>query len=175
MDSAVRQGQHSVKDLEKKINESLLSALHTLHTAQLDISLYLLHHNTQDIRRDPLSGNGLDEVYSMYEERANECRRLWMKVRALSEKRISTTGPAESFPSGSRLDLQTSVSPLEYQSTPDEDELGGARRNDRVAIMDVDPADVEQDNPRLSTSPADPHPPVPKNKVCPCLFQTKLC
>ena len=175
MDFAVRQGQHSVKDLEKKINESLLSTLHTLHTAQLDISLYLLHYNTQDIRHDPLSSNGLDEVYSMYEERANECQRLWMKVWALSEQQISATGPAESFPSGSRLDLRTLVSPLEYQSTPDKDELGGAWRNDQIAIIDVDPVDVEQDNLWLSTSPADPHPPVPKTKVCPCLFQTKLC
>jgi hypothetical protein len=95
--------QSGPKDLEGRIGGYLVTALRTLSSLNLDISLYLLHH-TQNARRDPLCGNGLDEAYTMYEERANECRRLWMKVRAVSERRASITGAADSSPSRSRLD-----------------------------------------------------------------------
>lgn len=174
MDSAGCKDQCSTEDLEQRIRDYLFSALRTLHSLHLDISVYLLHHKAQNVRRDPLSGNGLDDLYTMYEERANECRRLWMKVRAVSEQRTSTTGAADSFPSGSRPNLETSLSPLEYQSAPDEDEPAGAQTNDQVTAMDVDPVKVEQDLPRLPTPAANLHPPKPKNKVRPRSFQIKL-
>jgi len=174
MDSAGRKDQCSFEDLETRIRDYLFSALRTLHSLHLDISVYLLHHNAQNVHRDPLSGNGLDDLYTMYEERANECRRLWMKVRAVSEQRTSTTRAADSFPSGSRSDLETSLSPLKYQSAPCEDEPAGPRRNDQVTPMDVDPVKVEQDLPRLPTPAADPHPPKPKTKVRPRSFRVKL-
>ena len=173
MDSAGREDQCGTEDLEKRIRDYLFSALRTLHSLHLDIAMYLLHHN-QDVRRDPLSGNGLDDIYTMYEERANECRRLWMKVRALSEQRASTTGAAESSPSGFRSDLETSLSPLDYQSALGEDEPARAQRSDKVTPMDVDPVKVEQDLPRLPTPAADPRPPKPKTKVRPRSFQIKL-
>jgi len=164
MDSAGRKDQCSAEVLEKRIRDYLLSALRTLHSLHLDISMYLLHHNVQNVRRDPLIGNGLDDIYTMYEERANECRRLWMKVRAVSEQRTSTTGAAGSFPSGSHSDPETSLSPFEYQSALGEDGSAGAQRNEP---MDVDPVKVEQDLPRPPTPATDPHPPKQKTKVRP--------
>ena len=112
-------------------------------------------------------------IYSIPLTQGKYCNTTTFGVKAVVLHSI--TGPAELFPSGSHLDLWTSVSPLKYQSMPGEDEPGGAQRNDRVALMDVDPVDVEQDNLQLSMSLADPHPPAPKTKVYPCLFQTKLC
>jgi hypothetical protein len=67
--------QPSPKNLEGRIRSHLVTTLRTLSSLNLDISPYLLHH-TQNARCDPLYGNGLDEAYTMYVERANECRRL---------------------------------------------------------------------------------------------------
>ena len=168
-----RKDQPGAEDLEERIGNYLVTALRTLSSLNLDISLYLLHH-TQNVRRDPLGENGLDEAYTMYEERANECRRLWMRVRAVSEKRASITGTTDSSPSKSRSDLETSPSPLEYQSAIDEDESTGAQENDQVVPMDVDPVRAERAPLRPSTPTVDLHPPKPKPKVRPCLLQIKL-
>jgi len=157
MYSAGREYQPSPEDLEERIRSYLVTALRTLSSLNLDISLYLLHHN-QDIRRDPLGEGGLDDAYTMYEERSNECRRLWMKVRAVSEKRTSVTGAVDPSPSKPRLDLKTSLSPLEYQSAPKEDEPAGTKKNNQVVPMDVDPVKAEQ---------VDLRPPKPKPKVRP--------
>ena len=167
MDSAGCEDQRSVEDLEKTLENRLFSAFSTIHALQLDISMYLLHHNAQGVRRNPLSGNMLDDIYIAYEERANDCRRLWMKVRAMPEQRASTMGVAGSSLSGSRSDLETSPSPLEHRSALGEDELAGAQKNDQVTPMDVD-------LPRLPKPAADPHPPKPTTKVCPRSFRIKL-
>ena len=163
----------SAEDLEERIRSYLVTALRTLSSLNLDISLYLLHH-TQDVRRDPFGGNGLDEVYTMYEERANECRRLWMKIRAASEKRASITGAADSSPSKSRLNLETPLSLLEYRSALDEDEPAGAQGNNQVTPMDVDPVKVGRNLPRPQTPAVDSRPPKQKPKVRPCLLQIEL-
>ena len=138
----------SPEELERRIKGYLLAALRALNPLQLDISLYLLHHG-QNARRDPFGGNDLDEVYAMYEERANNCRRLWMKLRVSSEKQASLTKAAgNSPPSGSRPSLERSSSPSEYQSALDEDELAEARADSHVKPMDVDPVEAEPDVPR---------------------------
>jgi hypothetical protein len=74
--------QPSPKGAEGRIESYLVTALRTLSSLSLDISLHPLHH-TQDARRDPLCGYGPGGAYNMYEERANEYRRLWVKVRAV--------------------------------------------------------------------------------------------
>jgi len=165
MSSDEPQGEPSPKELEQRIKGYLLAALRALSPLQLDISLYLLHHG-QNARRDPFGGNDLDEVYTMYEERANDCRRLWMKLRASSEKQASLTkATGNSPPSRSRLGLERSSSPLEYQSALDEDELAETRRDHHVTPMDIDPVEAEPDVPRPLASTANPLPAKPKPKV----------
>ena len=129
----------SLKELEGKIKNYLLSALQTLASLNVDISLYLYHHEhaTQNARRDPLGGNGLDEAYNLYEQQANDCRRWWMRLRIASEKRAKTASDPSS--SKSQLDTESPSSPLEYQSALDEDEGFEDRGDDRVDTpMDVD-------------------------------------
>jgi hypothetical protein len=82
------------KNIEERIGSYPVTAIGTLLSLNLDISLYLLHH-AQNARREPLCGNGLDEAHAMYGERANECRRLLMEVRVVSGKRASGTGTAD--------------------------------------------------------------------------------
>lgn len=165
MSSDEPKGEPSPEELEKRIKECLLAAFHTLHPLHVDISLYLLQHG-QNTRRDPFGGNDLDKAYTMYEERANECRRLWMKLRASSERQASQAKAAgNSSPSRSRLNLERSSSPLEYQSALDEDELTETQRDSHVTPMDVDPVVAEPDVPRPLTSMANPVRPKPKPKV----------
>jgi hypothetical protein len=164
-----RNDQLSVEALEKEIRVGLLTALSTLSDLNLNISLYLLHH-TKDDSPDPLHGNDLDAAYIMYEEKANDSRRLWMKVRAVSERRVSAAEAASSSLSRSRLDLGTSLPLLEYLSALGEDQPGGNQRNDQDAPVDLDPASVGQDLPCSPTPVVDPHPPKPKHKVRSCLL-----
>jgi len=165
MSSDEPRGESSPKELEKRIKEHLLAALHVLTSLKLDATLYLFHHG-QNAHRDPFSGNDLDEVYTAYEEQANDCRRLWMKLRVSSERQATRTkATGNSSPSRSRLNLERSSSPLEYQSALDEDELAEIRRDGHVTPMDIDPVVVEPDVPRPPTSMANPLPPKPKPKV----------
>jgi hypothetical protein len=85
-----------------------VTALRTLSSLNLLISLYLLHH-TQNARREPLCGNGLNDAHAMYKERANECQRLWMKLEGSSCIMCSRDERAADLsPSRSRLDPETS-------------------------------------------------------------------
>ena len=157
-------GEPSPKELEKRIKEYLLTAIRALHPLQLDVSLY--HIQSENACRDPFGGSDLDVVYALYEQGANECRRLWMKLRALSEKQASLTkSTGGSPPSGSRLGLERSSSPLEYQSALDEDESAETRRDRQVTPMDVDPVEAEPDVPRPLVSTANPLPAKTKPKV----------
>ena len=163
----------SPKELEERIRDYLFATLRTLTSLNLDISLYLWHHDNQNPRRDPFGGNGLDDAYTLYEERANDCRRLWMKLRAASEKRTSLTKAAgNSSPPRSRLDLERSSSPLEYQSAIEENEPAETRRNNQVTPMDVDPVEMERDIPWPSTPVIDLPPPKSKLKVRLCSLQS---
>lgn len=148
-----------LKELGGRITNHLLTALQTLSSLNLDISLYLFHH-TQNVRRDPFDGNGLDEAYTMYEERANDCRRLWMKLRAASAKQ-ATWAETGGDMSPSRPRLEKSPSPLEYQSALDDDELIEIRRRNQVTPMEIDPVEPE----RPSTPANDPSSPKLKPKV----------
>jgi len=151
MSSDELKDEPSPKELERRIKGYLLAALRALNPLQLDVSLYLLHHG-QNARRDPFGGNDLDEVYTMYEERSNDCRRLWMKLRASSERQASLKKTAgNSPPSRPRGDLERSSSPLEYQSALDEDEQAEIQGDKHVTPMDVDPAEAEPDVPKPST------------------------
>ena len=162
----------SPKDLEERIRGYLLAALHVLHPLHLDVSLYLLQHG-QNARRDPFGGNDLDAVYNMYEERANECRRLWMKLRALSEKQASLMKTADnSLPSTSRV--ERSSSPLEYQSALDDDEPAATQGDKHVTPMDIDPAEAEQDVPKPLTPVLDFSSLKSKPKVRPVHLGTQL-
>lgn len=165
MSSDEPKGEQSPKELEKRIKGYLLAALHTLTHLQFDVSLYLLHHG-QNARRDPFGGNDLDEVYTMYEERANDCRRLWMKLRASSEKQASVTKATGKSPlPRSRLGLERSSSPLEYQSALEEDEPAETQRDSHITPMDVDPVEPEPDVPRPLMPTANLFPTRPKPKV----------
>ena len=166
MCSSEQKDRPSLKVLEERIENCLFTAFHTLHSLSEDISLYLFHHTNRNTRRDPFGGNRLDDAYTMYEERANDCRRLWMKLRSASEKQASLTEPAgNSSPPRNRLDSERSSSPLEYESALDENELVGTQRNNQVTPMDIDPAEAERDVPRPPTPTIDPPPPKPKPKV----------
>jgi len=174
MSSDEPKDEASPEELEKRIKGHLLAALHTITHLQLDISLYLLHHG-QNSRRDPFGGNDLDQAYTMYEERANDCRRLWMKLRASSEKQGSLMKPAgNSPPSRSPFGLERSSSPLEYQSALDEDEPTETKRDNQVTPMDVDPAEAEPDVPRRVTPVVDLSRLKSKPKVCPAHPGTQL-
>jgi len=173
MYSGRHEDQPGPKELEERIRNYLLTALRTLTSLNLDISLYHFYH-IQNIGRDPFGGNGLDEAYTMYEEQARNCQRWWMKLRAASEKQASGMGAANiSPPPGSRPDPRRSPSPLEYQSALDEDELAGTRR-DEVTPMDIDPVEVEQGLPLPPTSVIGPPPPKPKPKVRLHQFQIRV-
>jgi len=164
MHSGSHKKQPGPKELEERIKTYLLTALGTLSSLNLDISLYLLHH-VRNVRREPFGENDLDETYAMYEERANNCHRLWMQLRATSEQRASLANAAgdSSLPK-SCSSLKRSPSPLEYQSTLGEDEE--TRGNNQVTPMDVDPVEAERDVPRPPTPAADLHAPKPKPMVC---------
>jgi len=163
------EGQPNPEDLEKRIRNYLVAIFRTLNNLNEDISLYLWYHLDLNIRRDPLGGNGLDGAYNMYEEKSNECRRLWMSIRATSEKRASSMeGTNNSSPSKSRAGLDASLSPLEYQSAHGEDELPEMKKEDQVTPMDVDPVEVKRESPQPPTPKIDPHPTKPKSKVRLC-------
>lgn len=98
-----------------------------------------------------------------------------MKLRAASERRTSQTKAAgNSSPSRSRLGLERSSSPLEYQSALDEDEAAEIQRNNQVTPMEVDPVEAERDVHRLPTPTIDPPPPKPKSKVRLCSPQNRV-
>ena len=174
MSSAGYEDQPSPKELEERIQRHLLSAFDILSSLNRNVSLYLFYHN-RNVRRDPFGENGLDEAYTMYEGQANECRRQWMKLRSASEKRAPLTKAADNpSPSGSRLDLETLLSPVESLSAAiDEDEPVGTQRNDRVTPMDFDPVQVEH-IPRSPTPATDRRPPKPKAEVRLPSLQTEL-
>lgn len=157
-----RKDSPSLKELESRIKDYLLAALQTLASLNVDISLYLYHHEhaTQNARRDPLGGNGLDEAFNLYEQQANDCHRWWMRLRIASEKRAKVGNDPP--PSNSRWDMEVASSPLEYQSALDEEEASEDRSNDRVTPMDVNPAG---NIPRPSTSVVDQRPLKPKTEV----------
>ena len=162
MHSGGHEEQPGPKELEDRINSYLLTALRTVSSLNLDISLYLILY-VRNARRDPFGGNDLDGAYTMYEEQANNCRRLWMQLRAASEKRNSLAkATGDLSPPRSRLGLERSPSPLEYQSALDEDEE--TKGNNRVTPMDVDPVKTEQDVLQLPAPAL--RPPGPKPKVC---------
>ena len=75
-----RKNGGSSKDLQDKISESLLTSFLTLSSMNTDISIYIHRHAIEDIRRDPDAWKKINESYPMYEEQANNCRRLWMKL-----------------------------------------------------------------------------------------------
>ena len=162
MHPAGRKDDPSLRELEGRIKDYLLSALQTLASLNVDISLYLYHHDhtTQNAHRDPLGGNGLDEAYNLYEQQANDCRRWWMRLRTASEKRAKTINDLP--PSSSRLDTESPSSPLEYQSALDEDEVFEGRRNGQITPVDVDAA---RHIPRPQTPIADQRPLKPKSEV----------
>lgn len=146
--STMRGDQPGPEELEERIKGCLLTVITDLSSLNMDITLYLFHH-IPNIHHNPF--NRLDEFYTIYEERANECRRLWIRLRAASKNQTSFTRVADNPSSSkSRLDLETSPSPLEYQSEFGADELAETRGNDRAMPMDVDPVKAEQDPPQLS-------------------------
>jgi len=142
MSSDKANGEPRTEELSKSIRRYLLAAMHVLNPLDLDVSLYLLDHN----QSDPFGGNDLDDIYSMYEERANNCRRLWMKLRALSEKHASRS-KAPGNPPQPRSPLR-SPSPLERHSAVDEDDLAETRRENQDGPAEIDPAEPEPDVPR---------------------------
>ena len=149
MYSSGLEDEPSAKELEERIGNYLLAIFRTLNSLNENVSLYLFYH-IQNIRRDPFGGNKLDEAYTMYEERANECRRLWMKLRAASGERASLAEAADNS-AQPRSRLVFSPSPLEYQSAPEEAEFGETQRNNQVTPMEVDPVELERDVPRPPT------------------------
>lgn len=168
------ENQHSPEDLEKRITDYLVAIFRILSNLNQDVSLYLFYHLENDIRRDPLGGTALNRAYNMYEAQTNEYRRLWMSIRATSEKRASAIEATNStFPSRSHVDPETTISPLEYQSAHGEDELPEIKREDQVTPMDVDPVDAERDLPRPPIPEVDPRHTKPKSKVRLCPSQTE--
>ena len=167
------ENQPSPEDLEKRIRNYLIAIFRTVSNLNQDVSLYLFYH-IKNIHRDPLGGNELDRAYNMYEGQANECRRLWMSIRATSEKRASAAEATNnSFPLKSHVDSETSISPLDYQSALGEGELPEIKREEQVTPMDVDPVDTEREPPRPPTSEVDPHL-KSKPKVRLCTSQTEV-
>ena len=149
-----RKNRLSTKDLVERISESLFTLFHTLSSTNTDISIYGHYHAIEDIRRDPEAWAKIDQSYNIYEEQANNCRRLWMKLRSIAEKEVprTTTTGSTSFAPEFRSE-ERSPSPLEYQSdhwedTKPERTIG---RIDEATDMDVDPP-----------------PPNPKRKVRRC-------
>lgn len=150
----------SPEELVGRIRKSLLTLFRSLCSLHQDASLYHHYHAIQKNGLDGVSWNELDQSYTMYEEQSNNCRRLWMKLRAWSEQPASmkaTDGlPAPMFPG-------RSPSPLEYESDHGEDE---------PVVNDKGPAGthpmgvgVHPDIPFPPTPAPDPTPPKPQSKV----------
>ena len=156
------------KELVERISESLLTMFLTLSSVNSDISLYHYQQTALKIRRDPSAWDRLDEAYAIYEEQANHCRRLWMKLRAASEKEVSQTGGAGSSSANGIRPLERSPSPLEYQSEHGEDNLSEIKKED-IAPMVVDPVETKRGSLRQTTPVIDLLAPKPKSKVCSCL------
>ena len=171
MDPSGREDQlGSNLEVVGKISESLLTLFRTLCSTNSDISIYHLHHAVEHIRRDPYTWGKLDETYTMYEEQANNCRRLWMKLRATAEKEMARADTAAGTASAPVPHFRgRSPSPLEYQSDHGGDEPAKAEKVDRVTPMDIDPQGDDQRPPVLAV---DPPPPKPKRKVRRCLVST---
>ena len=136
---ASRKDGLSPKELVERISESLLTSSRMLSSTNTDISIYALHQAIEDIRRNPEAWAEIDGSYSMYEEQADNCRRLWMKLRSIAEKegpKTTTTGHT-SFAPEFRLQ-ERSPPPLGYQSGHGEDKFESTiGRIDED--MDIDP------------------------------------
>lgn len=169
MDPGGRIGPPGPRELVGSISNSLFTLFRTLTSTNSDITMYLVHHAVKDINENRHVWTKLDESYAVYEEQANHCRRLWMKLRASAEEISSTkaTG-SSSFAPEPRL-RGRSPSPLEYQSEHGED--GPAKA---IAPMDIDPVGAEGDDHRPPTLQAvDPPPQKQKPKVHRCLMLTQ--
>lgn len=156
------------KELAGKIGNSLLELFRILHSANFDITIYRNYHAAEDIRRDPYAWGKLDEAYTTYEEQANNCRRLWMRLRAMAEKEILQATKTGGTSTTSEVRLRgRSPSPLEYQSDPWEDEPARIGKVNQVASMDIDPVKAESDDQGPPTPPVDlPAMTKQKRKVC---------
>ena len=171
MDPGGRRDKLGSKELVERISGSLLTLFDTLSMTNRDITFYFFRHAVEEIRRDPDAWTRLDEAYTIYEEQANNCRRLWMKIRSTAEKEMShvkTTGGTSALPEP--RSRGRSPSSLEYQSEPGEGDmtLTLTGRVDQVAPIDIDLAGVERDHQRPPTPVVDPPPPRPKRKVRRC-------
>jgi hypothetical protein len=164
----------SPEELLERIHKSLLLLFRTLSAVNTDVSLY--HHGIRNNRSYISAWHKLDEAYSMYEEQANNGRRLWMKLRAWSEKEH----PLMDAAGGSFLPVEKapvrSPSPLEYQSDAGEDQQAATTSGHEVTPMDIDLPGPQHDIPRPSIPVVDPPPPKPTSKVrlhlqcIPCVF-----
>lgn len=167
-------GNHepSRKELMKKISKSLRALLRTLSIVNLDITIYqLTWHTAEHIRRHPSEWNKLDDAYTAYEEQANNCRRIWMKLRAVSEREASRVNVGGNSSAPGFRPVDRSPSPLEYLSESDEDEVPGIKMDQDVP-MDLDP--TERDIPRPPTPATDLPPHKPRQKVRLCISRTPV-
>jgi hypothetical protein len=131
MDPSRHQAKPGPVELAERISDSLIGLFFTLSSANSDISLYRLQHTVDKISQDPSTWKKMDEAYSMYEEQSNQCRRLWMKLRAASENETSQANGASTSSVHGIRPSERSPSPLEYQSeTYDEDEPRVDQRED---------------------------------------------
>ena len=164
MDLSGLNDQLGPRELVGRIAESLLMLFRTLSAANSDISIYCYYHAVEDIRRDLHAWKKLDEAYLMFEEQANNCRRLWMRLRATAEKAVPLINSASETSSAPELHLLgRSPSPLEYQSEPGEGEP--TKAVDQFTPMDLDPVEAERGNRRPPPTPVADPPPQLKRKV----------
>ena len=173
MDPGGRRDKIGSKELVSKMNESLLTLFNLLSSTNVDIALYVYHHKVEEIRRDPNTWTKLDHAYTMYEEQANHCRRLWMKFRSMVEKEMShvnTTGGTSALPEPR---LQERLLPsLEYESRPGEGKtpITSTGRIDQVTPPHMDLAAIKRNHQRPADPVVDPPPPSPTRKVRRCLL-----
>ena len=103
----------------------------------------------------------------MYEEQANNGRRLWMKLRAWSETETPSMNAAgESYRPTSRAPVR-SPSPLEYQSDTGEDQSTAVKRGHDGAVTPavIDLTEAEP-NANVPQPPVDPPSQKSTSKVC---------
>jgi len=137
-------GESSPKELEGRIKGHLLVAFRAASSLHQDGLLYLFQYGEND-SRGPFDGNDLDEIYDIFENSVNDCRRLWMKLRASSKKQAPILEAAGSSlaSSGSRFGMEGPPSSSEQHLALDEGQPPEPRKEDDASSSSTHPLNWE--------------------------------